>query len=247
MKRLILAGLFLCCSLSRGEEGYHIFTDTQGRAITARILTFDVHKQIMLVQLESGKQGKIPLDQLSDADKEYVQTWNKSKDFMDERKFKISAKRKKYDNDEKSSRDYNSKREVDNMGYELEFENRSDTPFGEIKVEYCIFYEQEVAQGGNKCLQGVYCGKLDVDKMPARAKKELETKKVLIYKDELDADWYYGSGADNVQRGEVHGIWLRASIELPGGEKIIRDFCLPDSLANSRKWTTSSVNVGMNK
>lgn len=197
--------------------------------------------------MENGRQGKIPLAQLSDADKEFVQTWNTSKDFMDERRFKISAKRVKRDNDEKSRKGYVQNRDVENMGYELQIENRSDVTFENISLEYCIFYEQEInTSGGEDAKQGVYHDKMDLKKILPKARQSLETKSVLIYKEELSADYHWVDGTDNVQRGEVHGIWVKASLTLPGGDTIVRDFCLPDSLANSRKWTTKTVNVGMN-
>jgi hypothetical protein len=36
-------------------------------------------------------------------------------------------------------------------------------------------------------------------------------------------------------------------MKLSSGEKLTRDYCLPDSLENSKEWMASSINVGMNK
>lgn len=72
------------------------------------------------------------------------------------------------------------------------------------------------------------------------------TETVKVYKHELDADWIYTSGRKNVLRGEVKGVWIKVHMTLPSGEKVTRDYRLPDSIGNKRKWTDTSVAVGMN-
>jgi hypothetical protein len=69
----------------------------------------------------------------------------------------------------------------------------------------------------------------------------------MVFKEELADGWGYRSGANNVKHGEVRGIWVRASMPLPSGELVVRDYCLPDSLPNSRTWAAKSVHVGLNK
>ena len=235
-----------CMSALSAE--YRVFTNSQGQSIRAELLLYDARSKMATLRLENGRQAKVPVDKLSEEDQKYIRAWDLNKDFMDERRFKISAKRKRFDNDDKSSKDFNSKRDVENAGYELTLENRSEVDFKKLTIEYCIFYEQDqVAHGGNTTQQGIFCGKTDLDKVPAKAKKEFLTQSVLIYKQELDADWIYGNGADNVQRGDIHGIWLRITMSLPDGDTVVREYCLPDSLSNGRRWTTTSVPVGMNK
>lgn len=248
MKRvLIVAVLALCCSLAGADDSFRVFTDDTGRAISARILKYDARKRTILVQLDNGRQGNIPVPKLSEEDQKYVFAWAQLQDFMDERRFKISAKREKHDNDADSHKGNVQSRDVENMGYEIELENRSDITFLNVKLEYCIFYEQEInTRGGEDAKQGVYCDSVTVSRMLPKDKKTLQTGNVKIYKEELSSEYHWVDGTDNVQRGEVHGLWLRASIEMDGGEKVIRDFCLPDSIPNSHRWTTHSVNVGMN-
>jgi hypothetical protein len=218
-----------------------------GRAINARIISYDARKQTIRVQMENGREGDIELAKLSDADKEYVLIWNKAKDFMDERRLKISAKRISEDNEEKTRKYGVVTRDVENMGYKIFLENKSNAAFENVKMQYCIFYEQEEgASGGNETMEGVYCGRTDLGSVPSGSKQELKTDMVLIYKAELDSGYYYTSGTDSSQDGEVRGIWVRFIMELPNGDKMMREFCLPDSIPNSHKWTTSSVNVGMN-
>jgi len=247
MKGLIFVLLILGCSPAWSEEGFHIFTDTQGRAINARIVSYDVRKETILMQMENGRQGKIPLDTLSAADKEYVRMWQVGRDFLNERVLKVSAKRKSEANEQKSDKVGVVTRKVENYGYELLLENKSEMEFPKVEMQYCIYYEQEEGvTGKNECKQGVYCGTESLGNLPAGSKRELKTRPVLIYKAELDSGWYYTSGTDSSQDGEVHGIWVRFTMELPGGDKVVRDFSLPDSIPNGHQWTTTSVKVGMN-
>jgi len=247
MKRLIVVLLVLCCSRAWTADGFHIFTDTQGRAINARILTCDAQKQVMLVQMENGRQGRISLDMLSDTDKEYVRMWLVGRDFQDDRIFRVSAKRKAEDNEKKSNKNGVVTRKVENYGYELLLENRSDLAFENVEMQYCIYYEQEVGgDGGNECRQGVFCGKEDLGNLLPGSKQEVKTKPVMIYKSELASGYYYTSGTDSSQDGEVHGIWVRFAMNLPNGDEVLREFCLPDSIPNGHNWTTKSVKAGMN-
>lgn len=248
MKRWILAGVVLCCSLTWGDDGFHSFTDITGRTITARIISYDANKQVIGVKLENGRQGKISLSQLSDEDKIYVEAWNQSKDFLNESRLKISIERYKDENNEIPSRSGAVKLSGENVGYVVHFDNRTDSSFEVVEVEYCIFYEQDMATSeGNHCAQGVRYSKQSMEKILPRSKKFCTTEPVVICKTELSDGYYYGSGANSSQRGDVHGIWVRASVELPGGEKIVREVCLPDTIPNKHKWTTESEHVGMNK
>jgi hypothetical protein len=237
----------LCCSPAWSADRYRTFTDSTGREISARILTYDVRKEVIYVQMENGRKGKIELSKLSDDDRDYVQVWQVSRDFLEDRRFKISAKRKSEDNKDKTNKIGIVTRDVENMSYEILLENNSKMNFENINLQYCIYYEQEVsAAGGNKTKQGVYCGRTEVEDLAPGAKQELKTGNVVIYKKELDSGYYYTAGSDSSQDGEIHGIWMQFTMELPGGEEVVREFCLPDSIPNGHTWTTKSIKVGMN-
>ncbi len=255
MKRVVVVLMALVgwsCSLAWGDLDYHDFTDTQGRTIRARIVSYDAKKNTVELKTEDNRSAGVPLVALSEADQEYIRSWDKLKDFMDERHFKIDSKKKVSDNDEESWQETgnfaNQSLDVENIGYEILFENKTDTTFKDITVEYRIFYEQEESDfGPNIRQEGIYCDSMNIKRLGAKSKRRLLTKAVLVYKATLNADWQYVSGRQNVQKGWVDGVWVRASVSLPNGEKVMREYCTPDSLARSRRWPTESVNVGMNK
>ena len=244
----ILLGLF--CTGAWADDVYRDFTDTQGRTIRGRVLSFDAAKGIVQIEPENGKKARIPLVGLTGEDQQYVQAWGNAQNFMKESRFKISAKRKREKNEGKSGQKGLFDQDVKNVGYEVTLDNRSDMSLANIRIEYCIFYEQDDSKGSSGevvCQQGIYCGKLDVDDIAARSDKVLQTAEVMVFKEELDSGYYFTSGRPNVKHGQVHGLWLRASIALPSGERVYRDYSLPDSLPNSKTWTTKAVSVGLNK
>lgn len=249
MKRIVL---FFCLAAMisgvRAATEYRNFTSTEGKTIRGSIRAYDARTQTVTIELGNKRISKAPITVFSEDDQIYIRDWEIMKNFTAGSAFKVSAKRKRQDNESESSSDYNSKREVTDTYYELILENRSASEMENIELEYCIYYEQEVIKaGGESCDDGVYCGKTTTVSVASRAKTTIKTDAVSIYREELDADWYYGgSGADNVQNGKVHGIWIRVHLKLPSGFNETREFLFPDSISNSRSWKSSSIRAGMN-
>ena len=243
----IVFGVF--CAGAWADDAYRDFTDTQGRSIRGRVLSFDAVKGVVQLEAENGKKARIPLAGLVGEDQEYIQAWGNAQNFVNESRFRISADRKREKNESKSRKGGSRETDAKNVWYDITLSNNSYVPLDDMRLEYCIFYEQDGynRDGAVDDQQGVYCGKLDVDGIAARTDKVLHTAAVMVYREELDGGWIYSSGADNVKHGKVHGLWLRASIALPNGDRVVRDYCLPDSLPNSKAWTTKAVAVGLNK
>lgn len=239
--------LFVLAFGARAATQYHDFMDTQGRTIRGRVLGFETHSGTVTIERDNKRTAKVPINIFSAEGQQYIRAWEFSKIFLSESSFKISAKRKEVKDEEESYSDMIHAKKVENLGYEITLENRSASKIKDLEIEYCIYYEQERASRSKQlCEQGVRCGNLLVEYILPKSNKELRTEAVKVYKAELDADWIYTSGTKNVQRGRVHGIWLRVHMTLPSGEKLTRDYCLPDSLNNSKAWMASTVAVGMN-
>lgn len=235
------------CVGAWADDGYRDFTNTEGKSFRGKVLSYDARKSVVKIEAENKKRAKVPLAALSEKDQAYVIAWASAQDFLSESFFRISLKSREEDGAGKARMSI-SERKVEEVTYEIKLENKSPTDLKGIKIEYCVFYEQEVVKGSSdECLQGICYGSMDVDAIAAHVDKSLSTKKVVIYKEEMNSDYYFTSGRDNVQDGEIHGIWLRASMALPSGERVYRECCIPDNLPKNRRWVTKSVNVGMNK
>ena len=250
MKRLGLMVYRVSAAIGvQAVKQYRDFTDTKGRTIRGCIVSYDATTEMVKFERDNRKTSKVPITIFSETDQTYIRGWPVLKDFSTERMFKISVNRKKSENEEDSSTTHNKKTAVEDTNYEILFENRSPSGFNGLELEYRIYYEQEDGKG---CNQGVYCGDTAIKSIVPRSKKTFYTEAVSTYTKELDSGWYYGnsndgaSGRKNIQRGDVHGVWIRLHLTLTSGAKETRELCYPDSLSNSRVWVSSSIRVGMN-
>lgn len=242
--------LAISCAGAWADDVYREFTTAAGKSFQGRVLSFDAVKDLVQIEAENGKKARISLADLAEKDQEYVRAWGEAQNFLNESRLRISIDRKRQKNEAKSGQRGSIELDVTNVGYEIALNNRSDQPISNVQLEYCIFYEQEdFKQSAGKvvCDQGIYCGKLDVEEIPARSDQVVDTAAVMVFREELSSGWSYASGSDNVKHGQVHGVWLRASIALPSGERVYRECSLPDSIPNSKNWTTKTVAVGMNE
>ena len=254
MKRWVqIACLLTFLASVQAEDEYRDFTDTQGRTIRGRIVSYDDASGDVRFERDNGRTAKVSIKIFSEPDQNYIRQWSVASDFLKASSFKIDIKRMENKNKEKSASSGPTNRKVEDTHYEITLENRTTSDLKNLELEYCIYYEQEeIEQGGQVCNQGIYCGKSAIESVASRDKKIINTDAVSVYKNELNSGWYYGSpqkgsaGIDNVQDGEVHGIWVRVHLKLPSGDKVTREFCYPDSISNSRAWANSSVTAGMN-
>lgn len=250
MKRILLIAYLIMTVVGvQAAKQYRDFTDTKGRTIRGCIVSYDTKKGIVSFERDNRKISKVPITVFSESDQVYIKDWEVLKCFSLERLFKISAKRRKQDNEGKSSTEHNKKTDVVDTNYEILLENRSKSVFKGLKMEYCIYYEQD---GRKEAIQGVYHDDLAIASIKPTSKKVLKTEAVSTYTRELDSNWTYGdgggnsSGVKNIQRGDVHGIWIRIHMTMPSGEKATREVCFPDNLSNSKAWMNSSIRAGMN-
>jgi len=248
MKRLLL--IVYLATVATGVQAatqYRDFTSAEGKTIRGAIKAYDARTKTVTIERDNRKTAKVPITVFSETDQAYIRDWEVLRNFERGSSFKISAKRKRRDNEGESFTSHNTKMAVEDTHYKILIENKSTSGLKGLELKYCIYYEQEKeGRGKNICDQGVYCGDLAVDSMDPASKKILNTEAVSTFTEELDGGWYNGSGADNVQRGDVHGIWIRIHLKLPSGQTGMREYCYPDSLNNSRAWMTSSIRAGRN-
>ena len=265
MKRgfVVLAAL-LSCAHAWSDDGFHVFTDTQGRTITARVLRYDARSETVSVQLDNGRNGNMPLSQLSDADQQYVHSWVIMDGVGSTSKFKISCDRRTvkswtrekigpilYTNGTREENQVLGKQFFDEVGYEITLQNRNDFPLEELIVKYCIYYKQELESGTRDPFsaregeenQGVLFGSESIGSIEKFGKMEFATKSVVIVKDMMDSR-FYNSGA---LRGEVDGIVLKICLLGPDGDEVLRVFSLPEGAAEKFAWNEQSRPVGENK
>lgn len=244
MKRLCLI-LFVTAQVVgvHASKQYRDFTDTQGRTIRGCILAYNSNTGVVSFERSNKRTAKVPLSIFSKESQSYIGSWSMRKLFTDDSIFKISAGRKKSKDKKGTSTTIKYIQRSENTHYEILLENRSSMDFKDLKVEYCIYYEQEDSK--QSLDQGVRYGKISNLSMTAKSKKPIATEKIKTYKKELNTSYYY-SNRDLTQKGEVLGIWIRVHSKLPSGESLIREYSMPDKILESKRWAESSTNVGLN-
>lgn len=241
--------LVLAASGAYAAAQYRNFTDTQDRVIRGRVVRFDTTKEIVTIERENRKTAKVPITIFCDDDQDYIRSWGKGNAFESTFNFKVTINRKKESNDrverELSRRFPQYNLRVQDTHYEVVLQNRSDTTLENLRVEYCIFYEQKMP-GAKKEDNGVYCGQMSVNHLASKSSQTLTSDKVTIFKSDLDGNYYYESGASSIQRGDVHGIWVRIYMKLPAGGTLMREHSFPEDTPEGRTWATETVAVGLN-
>lgn len=245
---LLLISVFSAPAWS--EEEFHIFTDVTGRAINARIVSYDARKQVISVKLENGRQGKIPLSQLSVEDRKYVDTWVRFSDFLDERTFQISCVKTEADSGKEkvfSALNYVGGDTVDNflmnvvrwelIAFTFDFTNRNDMPIDGLRMEYKIYYEQSTMTSDGikpEPKQLFFVGKATVPAVPKKGRGSVTTSSVKIYEDDVNPRPMLGGDPRQGGSGEVHGIRAKIFMKLESGEEMVREFCYPSALSEEK-------------
>lgn len=233
--------------LAGGADPFRDFLSTDGKAMRGRVMRFDAREQKVTIERDTKKVFTVPVSVFCEDDQTYIFEWNQAKDFLSESAFKISASRFEKKLDEGYS-SYMQEKKVEDCGYEITLENKSKTLFKNVSLQYCIYYEQdEIEKHKQITEEGVLFGTLAVGDMLAKNKRELKTETVIIYKRSLDADYIYTSNIKNVQKGKIHGVWLKATMKTETGQTFTREYMLPDSLSNKRAWSEEPVYAGENR
>jgi hypothetical protein len=234
-------------------SGYHDFMGKNGKSLRAKVLAYDSFRKRVTLQKESGRTHNVDPGLFSDEDQTYIRNWLLARGFHSESKFKVSAKRKQFETErEQHVNTYtgiqNSQTTVKEIGYEISLENRIAESLKNLTIEYCIYYEQERASDGKQVTDdGVKHGVLHIGQLAARAQANVLTDPVKLLRHELNSDWYYYSGSENTQKGKVIGIWLRVHLPLSDGQRITRQYSLPESIKDKKEWSDFNISVGTNR
>lgn len=239
--------LFIIGTSVVSADEYRDFLSADGKSIRGKVMRYDARSKKVSIQRDTKQLFTVPIRVFSDKDQKYILQWEFNKVFLSDSSFKIDAKRKKIKDSEAAYTGSVTSEKLENTAYELTLKNNSASSLEGLKVEYCIFYEQEKTVSSKTIEEeGVRYGTIDVGSMRPKSSKELRTEPVTVYTYELDSSWSYTDGRKNKISGEIRGLWVRVNMTMKNGEVLTRDFCMPDSLSNSKAWATSSTHVGMN-
>jgi hypothetical protein len=143
----------------------------------------------------------------------------------------ITAAKKKLD-EEKTREGTNKTVITKEIVYNITVQNKRFKVMPEIQVKYMIFVDD--AQGGSKedATSKAHTGSETLTNLASNASVSFETKPFKLTTVDLDAGWYYTTGAGNRARDKANGVWIRAYAD----GKMIGEYANPSTVAKKNEW-----------
>ena len=261
-----MQGTFLSLFLSVFSAVAHTFTATDGRTLEATIIRYQPAQNQVDIKRADGTLLRVKSTLFEPADQAYIQQWYAAQQFdsshvrMEIKEVKGAYKKQTHSVDLGEER-----RGLPGAGvgvveiatdkktpitYQLTLHNKSDVPIENVKIEYKIFYEQEVAV------------ELEVPQErqteraefiePHRPQNQLKIKEGRFKTRSLEAGETWEDDSSSITllerksirrfrqyinlESESMGIWVRCSHRDPDGNVIVRDFIEPARLEKDVAW-----------
>jgi hypothetical protein len=213
----------------------HTFRLPDGRELQAEIVGFNPHKNLVELKKENGKTVRVKPDLFVTADRDYIEQWYMADVFMQNRTFVFKGEKRMIENWKEN--DYPEYFTYKEYGYECVIENKSPIDFEHLKLEYCIYWDQE-KRVSKKCVNQnmSYAGVFDITTLKASSKNIINTESVVLHTMKLDSEWIYTDRGAKEFVSSMSGMWLRIILELDDGQKLVREFGKPDSLLHTVAW-----------
>ncbi len=244
--RLKLVAVFVLIFPLLAKSGeFRVFTDTQGRAIEARILSFDPVKGEVEIERQDGKRVWLSPKLFSGDDQRYVKDWVAAYRVLSDDCLRISFDKVKVDSFKEGMTDEErvataSKGEI--ICYEITLSNRSKNPFEGLKVEYRYFIRVEEDKTDKTFLKNIPVGSSTIKRIEPGEKVTFRTRETRVetrYSKTEQTTWssgFVGYALDQISDDKLLGIWLRIYGPPVEGEPAVRDVTDPESLQQEVGW-----------
>ncbi len=284
--KALLAILTSCTLTGAAAEMFHEFTVTDGRKLKAKMVSYDGKSRRVEIEREDGKVVAANIGAFVPEDHAYIRQWEPISLFMSPR-IPITLSRVEVRNWKKINESTRGSQgggggggrgggggpgggQNDEGGvlatdryaryrYDVKISNRSSVSLENLKIDYCIYYEQERAvaensgfesqgrqqgpdsRGGGKeqasyhpvCEKKVQSGTLSVAALDAGLRKVLPTESVTILNRNASGE---GEGEMIDLEGELKGIWVKVSMKAPDGTLRVREVAHPRNITRSVEW-----------
>lgn len=143
----------------------------------------------------------------------------------------ITASKKKLDED-KSREGTNKTVITKEIAYNITLQNKRFKVMPEVQVKYMIFVSDEKGGSTDGAATNAHTGSETLKDIASNATVSFETKSFKLTTVDLDAGWYYTTGAGNRARDKANGIWIRAYAD----GKIIGEYANPSTISKKNDW-----------
>ncbi|MHB1078599.1 MAG: hypothetical protein ACYC67_04300 [Prosthecobacter sp.] len=199
MKTHVLASL---CLLAVVGLPAHEFTDLQGRKLDAEILAAS-GGQVMLKRASDGRAFNVAASTFTAADQKFISDWA---DANTKYSFDVTYTKKKL-NQTRTKRGAVTYIEETWM-YKINIRNRQPTAIGDLRVDYWCFRREDSGKGkGSARIET--SGSSKVDSVLGSGTATVDTKEIILNKQELDGGFYFVNGDSAIQSDGMGGFALR--------------------------------------
>lgn len=249
--RKYAAFLVLTCLLNpvaRGGE-FRIFTDQQGRAIEAKVISHDRIKGEVQLERQDGVRVWVRPNLFSADDQAYVKAWIDAYRVLSDDSLRVSIDKTRLEHVKKGMTDEERTTEgveSDIICYEITLRNRSAKPIENLKIDYRYFVETHMDGESDGDLKGIKPGNLSIDRIEPGEEVTVTTTSISIDEKFSKTAVYdtrfsgtsrlIGYEMDKKSEDELMGVWLKVYGPELEGEPTVRDVCFPENLPEDFDW-----------
>ena len=247
-KRSLIAMLICIMSLAVHAAEYRVFTDSQGRAIEARIISYDSVKAVIEMERKDGQRFKVSPKMFSEDDRTYIRQWIDAYRILSDDSLQVSFSKKNVDSFKEGLTDVEvgveaHKGEI--ICYEMTFKNRSKKPIENLKLEYRIFVMVKDKENGESVkkletytanIEKIEPGKSITIKTAQATVEEKYTRTKIEDPRRGDEEDSVRYEYNKVSTEDLMGIWLKIYGPVIDGDPAVRDVCDPDDLPEDSDW-----------
>lgn len=142
----------------------------------------------------------------------------------------ITASRKKLD--EQKSHEGDKTSVTKEVVYAITLESHSFKPLTGLQVKYMIFYQDQQPGSTGKPMTAFHKGVETLAGLGVHETTTFDTTSFKLTTTELDAGWYYASGASGRAQDRVTGVWVRVYSE----GKLVGEYANPPGTSKKNTW-----------
>lgn len=255
MSRVFMWSCFVSIlfSMASRADDFHIFRDNEGREVRAKIIKYDAQRNLVELERENKARIKTAPGTFCQKDQNYIRDWDMIRGFKSSSYFMIDADKKVVESwtEERQNASKKSLRsettayvDYEKIAYDVSIANRNPFPLENVKVEYRVFYTQDVVENQDQVTKE-HCvsGKKILNKMDPRSTADVQTEQYRIFEYRTASGWTSKSG-HNRYGGKARGIWLRLTLNTDTAGSAVREYCVPRNLMEHQVWVAEKKPAG---
>lgn len=221
--------LFIYLSHFGHAFGFHLFKDTQGREMEAKITR--ISGDDVYIERRDGLSTKVKQSIFCEKDQAYIEDWAYNalleSDFLEVRfTTKINDKRK--------SSNGGIEREEYKIQYNMTLNNTSYSDLADIRVEYLILKFEDLLSAPKRSQGNIlrFKGSIALEQMHQRETVTLTTELIPMLESQLEPGYIWANGAKRSSKDKLEGIWVKIFV----GDKLVREVSKPENMMRKEPW-----------